>query len=671
MSLVDGDKDITSNIIEPKRSSNPLIMNTKSIEATYFNYYPSIVNNYKTHKLISCYIDTTDQPNIIVGDFSFKSANLGLSSLLQSYNNFTSQTRVSIQKKIYEIYSIYNKIISHEDNKKKSHKQTYQYHKPISRLINTRNSILSNKHSSYRKELASKATLVDELDRFVSKPFALSTIHKYSQPLKMFPHSLPPLSDSYTQIQRLAELVKRRSYLNVIEYSSNLLLESGNTDQTCNPYSRYYKELVRGITNNFKVNKRIQSETCRVIRWRLLAFSRLALHNELLDEIQKINLFTENSHDNEYSSKIKIKSIPLWVDPQLIFDAVLLLQKHFSLLYSASTSLDCRNSTIKNSRLCTDVLYNLRHDWPFDTHIGKQWMLLLDISLSNVHYFNNEWRISLQRLDIAYNELKDYITAVLHRLCDENDNEIISCFNRVNMIELFQRACGIDIFSRQGRILLQSGIINGAQKIFDRAILEYSKLGKTLLIKNLGVDINIVENKNNISFNSGINIKTPTHEFLNAEVVINALPQISINAGLLYFSHREYDLAIVKFREAVELYSSHKNSSSLYNEKRAMINDVLADGPQFYHPDRLVSCWNNIALGLAYQGQIVESISVLESVIKLDPTTFLTHSTTFNLCTLYELSNNNRTSDEKKNILKLLADRFCLHDLPSESFRVL
>lgn len=179
-----------------------------------------------------------------------------------------------------------------------------------------------------------------------------------------------------------------------------------------------------------------------------------------------------------------------------------------------------------------------------------------------------------------------------------------------------------------------------------------------------------IENDSSYLFDSSTNMKASGNEFLNAAVVTNLLPQISINAGLLYFAHNEYNLAIGKFREAVELYSSRKTLPFLYDERRAIIDDLMADGPQYSVSNRLVSCWNNIALGLLYQGRIRDAVSVLESVIRLDPTTYLTHSITFNLCTLYELANDSQTGEEKKKILKLLANRFCLHDLTSESFRI-
>jgi len=61
---------------------------------------------------------------------------------------------------------------------------------------------------------------------------------------------------------------------------------------------------------------------------------------------------------------------------------------------------------------------------------------------------------------------------------------------------------------------------------------------------------------------------------------------------------------------------------------------------------------------------------MLESLIRENPTMYLTETLTFNLCTLYELGSDNTVSGKKKRMLQLIAKRFSIQDIGAESFRI-
>lgn len=70
------------------------------------------------------------------------------------------------------------------------------------------------------------------------------------------------------------------------------------------------------------------------------------------------------------------------------------------------------------------------------------------------------------------------------------------------------------------------------------------------------------------------------------------------------------------------------------------------------------------------QCRLHDAIQVLESLIRTDPTSFLTERMALNLCTLYELSADSTAANRKKRTLQLIAKRFFLHDVGPESFRI-
>ena len=60
----------------------------------------------------------------------------------------------------------------------------------------------------------------------------------------------------------------------------------------------------------------------------------------------------------------------------------------------------------------------------------------------------------------------------------------------------------------------------------------------------------------------------------------------------------------------------------------------------------------------------------MESLVRQDPTAFLTERVALNLCTLYELGSDTAVANRKKRTLQLIAKRFYLHDIGPESFRI-
>jgi hypothetical protein len=84
----------------------------------------------------------------------------------------------------------------------------------------------------------------------------------------------------------------------------------------------------------------------------------------------------------------------------------------------------------------------------------------------------------------------------------------------------------------------------------------------------------------------------------------------------------------------------------------------------------LVPCLNNLALCALYTCRLLEAVTMIETLIREDPSKYLTESIAFNLCTLYELGSDNATSEKNKKVLQSIAKRFTLHDIGKENFRL-
>ena len=79
---------------------------------------------------------------------------------------------------------------------------------------------------------------------------------------------------------------------------------------------------------------------------------------------------------------------------------------------------------------------------------------------------------------------------------------------------------------------------------------------------------------------------------------------------------------------------------------------------------------NNYAICAVYICELEKAVTMLENLIREDPTAHMSDVIVFNLCTLYELSCDSKVQTRRKNVLKQVAMRFCLDDVDAHSFRL-
>jgi len=336
-------------------------------------------------------------------------------------------------------------------------------------------------------------------------------------------------------------------------------------------------------------------------------------------------------------------------------------------------------SRVRRKEDCKDVddildeFYNLRRKIAVqeqnnnDGNNSEIWkdLLQLDIILSNILTRNQEWRLALVTMENIIEYSEKVSTVVVRKAFTVGGSGISSSSSSVsirNAVHVVSKSILIEMFSRQGRVLLQAGALPAAATVFERAHDEFQAL------KSSGI-LDKVTKKGTSSSSSG---GGGNHLLSKQNIVKNIPTQILVNEGLLHFAHMDYDLAEIKFNNAIQIQRKDQGEElnlqegGHYNFQNSLLLDSIIDS----EGDLLVPCLNNFALCALYTCRMREAITLMEALIREDPTRYLTHCIVFNLCTLYELGWDNAMSDKKKQVLQLVAKRFSLHDIGAESFRL-
>jgi len=316
--------------------------------------------------------------------------------------------------------------------------------------------------------------------------------------------------------------------------------------------------------------------------------------------------------------------------------------------------------------MCVDELYLLqqvlekRDDWK------DLWLIHLYFFLSNVYTRGQEWRMALLSLEKALGCVSQHVHSFISHVKSKKEvmegRAIVEGFRDMTTKQTTEeeyftsslcRSLRIQIYSRQGRILLQAGALPEAAIVFERAHDEYQSKKK--------------EQKPNLTS------KLP--------MVRNVPIQILVNEGLLHFSHMDYELAEEKFQKGADCLQKNDSDSVKSDDTKNdirltaaehLMNQICLEFESIFQAeeDLLEPCMNNLALCMLYKCRMREAVDLMESLVRTDPTKFLTGTMAFNLCTLYELGSDNTVSDKKKKILQLIAKRFLLHDIGIECFRL-
>jgi tetratricopeptide (TPR) repeat protein len=508
-----------------------------------------------------------------------------------------------------------------------------------------------------------------EVDSFLAGPSTRTQQQEEPGPLPLLkPTPFPP---NLTGIRQLRALVERRAWSDVLKISAEMLMGG------VSPYERYYSQLVNGTgtgtgtgtstnenvqdDNNDETKFEIIQETIQIMHWRIRALLFLRRYHDLKTEILRLRLLPSASYND---------TLPDWIPLTLILEGI---EATFHVNMSSAGGDGKSNpgggrnendfTTARESLdAILDNLYELRksHSDRIDRKEEGTYMhdlLKLDIVLVNILVRREEWRLALHALDGMFAYAEEAVRSWLrkddnvrgHRSRKQSDtvSEDID-------LEYLTKAVKMEVYSRQGKILLQSGALPAAATVFERAHDIFQTMDLNLHSQTLNT-VKLTVHGNDFS------------------LIRNMRTQILMNEGLLHFAHMDYDLAETKFKSAVEcqrVFQREDGSEDHDHHRAGVYQGLSGDELMSSEGDLLIPCLNNLALCALYTCRMRDAINMMESLVREDPTKYLTEVMVFNLCTLYELASDNSTSERKKRVLQSIAKRFTLHDIGPENFRL-
>lgn len=480
------------------------------------------------------------------------------------------------------------------------------------------------------------------------------------------PEPLPSI-ESGQALLRIQTLASRRAWGDVMHLTGEYLQNS--------PYSVFEKELVNcdtvfaydekddeGKEDDDEHKQKLQAETNHLIFYRLYSMLKLRRYADLGREIERFNLVEfQYPYTSPKNNKVKeqgqddgeeeedseaISFLPKWVS--------------FGLKLLAAQSLQY---TDKPQR-CIDVLHSLEKDLLKNQYknsaFSRKWLPRIYVAVSNAFLRLQEWRMALSALDKLYDMLS--VSTTLYDMLDMEQNnqyfeneEEKEDYNELQSI--LTNASEIEIRTRQIRIFLQLGGIDQAQQLHESVLQNYEDFQKLYL-----------------SFDS------LTKQWMNPSsfILVHQIPtHISLNSGLIDFAYGNYQKAMQNFSEAlVSMQQAQKKISgySMDEQKSSYCVHNFLSSSVFLSldPDMhvMTHCVNNLGLCSLYLNQVDYAISVMETLIKENPTMYLTEVLVFNLCTLYELVYDPDKCTQEKKVLQSVAKRFYLHDVGGENFRI-
>lgn len=381
----------------------------------------------------------------------------------------------------------------------------------------------------------------------------------------------PPLPPSQTGINRLRTLVERRAWGDVLQVCGDMLRSASS------PHAPVYASLISygGEDGASAAPSELQQDMAEILTLECHAWLKLRRYVDLGREIKRWSFCYVNDTSSLH---------PEWVP--------------WSLQILAAESLQYTDA---DSGRCIDSLYALRDLTDHD----KRYVLAIDSALSNAFVRKCDWRLALESLD-----------------------HMLGCMPSVFDGDLLH-AYMAEVWSRQGRILLQVGAISEAEQLF---------------------------------------AKTTPPSVTNQQhwIIDKCQAQFVLQQGMAHFARRNYDDAMASFKEASDMLRKLPEPIHTYRKEAFMGPDVWVESPQ----GLLSQAWNNMGLSALYTCRMKDAVRLMEALVREDPTSYLTERLAFNLCTLYELEADTAASARKKRVLQLVAKRFYLHDIGPEQFRV-
>lgn len=416
-----------------------------------------------------------------------------------------------------------------------------------------------------------------------------------------------PIPEGCSELEKLRLLVNRRSWGDVVRMTERLLRGSNS----------HYASIYGSLLNNNNVISALDSQQHDLV-WIMMVECQARLKLRRYEELGlEVDLWTFCHHHQQNDSTT---AAPEWIPWKLHIQAA------STLLYTTSST----EPVGSNSAL--DALWSIRRDIKQDDALS---LLHVDHALSNAFIRLKEWRLAVSSQQRMLDELPGACqqqAAFLHGDAATGVEETASTL---------EKAYRCTILSHQARVLLQLGTIKEASLVFEAAGAAMKDMPESL----------------------------SSSPVCREAAVQAASVQLLVNEGLLRFAYANYSEALEFFHKAVQ--KIRQIGSSSYSAEGEKYTSLLPSTMDCSPLDTLYSeATNNIAICAMYTCRLREALHSLESLVREDPSRYLTERVALNLSTLYELSNESTVSARKKRVLQLIAKRFCLHDIAQTSFRL-
>ena len=478
-----------------------------------------------------------------------------------------------------------------------------------------------------------------------------------------------PLPQTTTDLERVRALVVRRAWGDVLSILHALL--RGPTSH----YTAIYTALVTGQPEPVASLDTLRDDAVELMLLQCHAWIKMRRYAELGHELRQWKFLNDNDHP--------------WLPPSIFVTA-------------AAAWMYVPVDLGGGFRQAAEALHQLRQRYENENNVAA--VVAVEYQLANVACRQKSWRMALQALD----RLAARLPAASHVFSQKHYPPMAA-----SVQPLWQAVGQCEVWSRQGRIFLQMGALEAAATLFQQA-RQLWQTSVQLLLPDLSPEIQ-------------------QHPWIVRQIPAQVL---HTNFGLLAFSYRRYEQASEDFRQALQVLNGPWSVDGSY-ERNDWVNDWDGLLPPQHKESLYAETMNNLGVAALYavrriwglfvlciwfawkdivliifththslqlnaiftQCRLHDAIQVLESLIRTDPTCFLTERMALkyvirmarttsscrletnvkltvlfalfgSLCTLYELSADTAVANRKKRTLQLIAKRFFLHDIGPESFRI-
>jgi tetratricopeptide (TPR) repeat protein len=475
--------------------------------------------------------------------------------------------------------------------------------------------------SSLNLSQPAPASLEDLADAFLSAPSTLSAGEADESPgtgrLRPEPLDDRPVGGSggTGDVERLKVIASRRAWADVVAMAQQLIKPGGTSH-----YATLYGDLLLRYSTSKQASissdsspppsavlalESQQEELVDILILLVKGLLFLRRYPELKQLLDQWGFLFHNVVKRQTSLSKTVEPSPSWIPWKLhVLAATALLDVPTVTPQASSGSASAPSSLTASSPIdAVDVLWMIRDAIP-STDLRST--MFVEQALSNVLIRTKRWRMAIACLQ----RVMDLLPAAIQ----ENENDRLqqrysssSPSSSDEAIQILESSYRVELLSCQGRIMLQLGALPEADQIFQEARSSWDEVSA---------------------------MAAQLHSSASLEVVRRAPIQLAANQALLCFASNQYAQALELFQHVVTLIRRAKSQPTTLTPGSSRgssleTSDALVGVPSM--SGLYSQTCNNMALCAIYTCRLHEAIHLMESVVRQDPTRYLTDRVALNL----------------------------------------